>query len=71
MPILFIDSTGDPALETWIGGLFMAAALSVSPKGAGLNEDDVTRILQEEFPGLLRMWGPVRGIEGEKLHAAE
>jgi hypothetical protein len=59
MPIQLIDGSGDPELETWRGELLMAAAQSLSPDGATLDEYDVHRILEREKPEFLRVWGPV------------
>ena len=63
MPILFIDGSDDPELETWRGELLRAAAQSVSPAGAILDDDAIRDVLEKEMPGLLSMWGPVPDFE--------
>jgi hypothetical protein len=59
MPILSIDSSDIPEFETWRGELLKAAAQSVSPEGAVLNDDDVRRILERKMPAFYAAWGPL------------
>lgn len=66
MPILFIDSSNDPELDTWIGDLLRAAAQSASPAGVILTDDAIREVLEKEMPEFLRMWGPVP-YRGEAL----
>ena len=55
MPILFIDSSADPELETWIGDLLRAAAQSVSLAGANLDDCAIRNVIAEKFPFFSRL----------------
>jgi len=53
MPILYIDSSDDPELETWMGNLLRAVAQSSSPAGTILTSDEIRETVAREDPGLL------------------
>ena len=68
MPVLFIDSSADPELETWMPAVRRAAAQTVAPPCSNLSPAAVQLILESEIPSIARPLPPALALCGRPVH---